>query len=44
MLGATEHKASVSAGVANTVNARVTVLDIDLNNPAFQPVLEDYDG
>jgi hypothetical protein len=42
-LGAHEHKASVSAGIANTVNARVTVLDIDLTHPAFAPVLEDLD-
>ena len=42
-LGAKEHKASVSAGIANTVNARVTVLDIDLTHPAFAPVLDDLD-
>ena len=42
-LGANEHKASVSAGVANTVNARVTVLDIDLSNTAFAALLEDYE-
>jgi hypothetical protein len=42
-LGAHEHKASVSAGIANTINARVTVLDIDLSHTAFAPVLEDYD-
>lgn len=42
-LGAAEHKASVSAGIANTVNARVTVIDINLQHPAFQPILEDYD-
>lgn len=43
-LGSNEHKASVSAGIANTVNARVTVLDIDLKHPAFMPMLEDYDA
>jgi hypothetical protein len=43
-LGSKEHKASVSAGIANTVNARVTVLDIDLKHSAFQPMLEDYDA
>ena len=43
-LGSHEHKASVSAGIANTVNARVTVLDIDLKHPAFTPMLEDYDA
>lgn len=42
-LGAHEHKASVSAGIANTINARVTVLDIDLSHIAFAPVLEDYE-
>lgn len=42
-LGTHEHKASVSAGIANTINARVTVLDIDLSHAAFAPVLEDYD-
>jgi Domain of unknown function (DUF927) len=42
-LGSKEHKASVSAGIANTVNARVTVLDIDLSHASFAPVLEDYD-
>jgi hypothetical protein len=42
-LGTHEHKASVSAGIANTVNARVTVLDIDLKHSAFASILEDYD-
>lgn len=42
-LGTTEHKASVSAGIANTVNARVTVLDIDLKHAAFTPILEEYE-
>lgn len=42
-LGATEHKASVSAGIANTVNARVLVIDIDLQHAAFGPILGDYD-
>ena len=42
-LGAAEHKASVSAGIANTVNARVTVLDIDLTHASFAPVLDDFE-
>lgn len=42
-LGSHEHKASVSAGIANTVNARVAVLDIDLSHPSFHSVLEEYD-
>lgn len=42
-LGAAEHKASVSAGIANTVNARVTVIDINLQHAAFRPILEEYE-
>jgi hypothetical protein len=42
-LGTKELKASVSAGIANTVNARVAVLDIDLTHSAFASILESYE-
>ncbi len=42
-LGAHEHKASVSAGIANTMDARVGVIDIDLSHPSFASILGDFE-
>lgn len=38
--GAQVRRASVTAGLANTLDARVTVLDINLNDPSFNDILE----